>query len=308
MSVLRTIEHKIEGLVDRTFRRAFRGRLQPVELARKLAREMDENKTVSVSKVYVPNEYTVYLSELDREGFASFEGSLVAELQTYLAAHAQAEGLSLLADPKVTIQTDSDLRPGEFGIGCRMADPVAAEAPDSSGAAGAAAQAAPAEASAEEPAEEASVPAQAAKTVAAPAAAAPSPAPVAPAAPARPPTRVYEPLAAVGGTQILSAEQARAAGLTREALEIQVEGRRHRVTKRVTTIGRSRECDIVVADPNVSRTHCELRHVGMDYFLVDPNSTNGVEVNGQKVKRHALAEGDLIKMGTTEMRVGRAPA
>ena len=60
--VLRAIEQKIESLFEGIFGRAFRTNVQPVELARKLAKEMDEHKTISVSRVYVPNEYTVYLS------------------------------------------------------------------------------------------------------------------------------------------------------------------------------------------------------------------------------------------------------
>ena len=62
MSVLRSIESKLESLFEGVFGRAFRTNVQPVELARKLAKEMDDHKTVSVSRVYVPNEYTVYLS------------------------------------------------------------------------------------------------------------------------------------------------------------------------------------------------------------------------------------------------------
>ena len=58
MSVLRSIEQKIEGLFEGMFGRAFRTHVQPVELARKLAKEMDEHRTVSVSRVYVPNEYS----------------------------------------------------------------------------------------------------------------------------------------------------------------------------------------------------------------------------------------------------------
>jgi hypothetical protein len=273
MSVLRTIEQKIEGLVERSFRRAFRSSLQPVELARRLAREMDEHKSISVSKVYVPNEYTVYLSDADRAAFSSFETSLTAELGTYLGDHARSEGLSLLSPPVVTLVTDTDLRPGEFGIACRMVDPP-------------------------EPAEDA----EAQPDEAGP----PEPPPPAPPAPAPPPARVYEPLAGVSGTQILTADQARAAGLVRESLTLVIDGSRHRVSKRIVTIGRSRECDLVLADPNVSRTHAELRHVGLDYFLIDKGSTNGMEVNGQRVKRHALADGDVITMGTTTIRVEKS--
>ena len=74
MSVLRNIEQKIEGLFEGMFGRAFRTHVQPVELARKLAKEMDEHRTISVSRVYVPNEYSVYLAPDDREQFTSYEG------------------------------------------------------------------------------------------------------------------------------------------------------------------------------------------------------------------------------------------
>jgi pSer/pThr/pTyr-binding forkhead associated (FHA) protein len=53
----------------------------------------------------------------------------------------------------------------------------------------------------------------------------------------------------------------------------------------------------------VSRQHCEIRHVGYDYFLIDLDSTNGVSVNGRPVTRHALANGDVITMGATQIRV-----
>ena len=66
MSVLRNLEAKLEGLVEGAFSRAFKSRVQPVELARKLAKEMEENKTISVSRVYVPNEYRIFLSPDDR--------------------------------------------------------------------------------------------------------------------------------------------------------------------------------------------------------------------------------------------------
>src|SRR5437016_13955716 len=87
--VLRTLEHKIEALFEGIFGRAFRTNVQPVELARKLAKEMDDHRTVSVSRVYVPNEYTVYLSSADREQFAGYEDNLKGELQEYLSEHAR---------------------------------------------------------------------------------------------------------------------------------------------------------------------------------------------------------------------------
>ena len=70
-----------------------RSSVQPVELARKLTKEMDDHRTVSVSRVYVPNEYTVYLSTPDREQFEAYEASLKLELQEYLAPARAAREL-----------------------------------------------------------------------------------------------------------------------------------------------------------------------------------------------------------------------
>src|SRR5271167_3841367 len=121
MSVLRSIESKLESLFEGVFGRAFRANVQPVELARKLAKEMDEHRNVSVSRVYVPNEYTIYLSPPDREQFSSYEDSLREELQDYLAEHARRESYALLSSPKVKLETDADLDIGVFGIATRLA-------------------------------------------------------------------------------------------------------------------------------------------------------------------------------------------
>src|ERR671935_2806432 len=121
--VLRSIEQKIEALIEGVFGRAFRTNVQPVELARKLAKEMDDHRAISVSRVYVPNEYTVFLSPQDREQFESYESSLVGELEEYLAEHARREDYALLSPPRVSFHTDDDLMVGEFGIATRMVQP-----------------------------------------------------------------------------------------------------------------------------------------------------------------------------------------
>ena len=120
---LKAIEQKIESLFEGLFGRAFRTNVQPVEIARKLAKEMDEHRTVSVSRVYAPNEYTVYLSSGDREQFSGYENSLQAELEEYLSEHATREGYALLTPVRVLLETDDDLALGEFGIAARMVQP-----------------------------------------------------------------------------------------------------------------------------------------------------------------------------------------
>src|SRR5207237_4561808 len=114
MTMLRNIEAKIESLFEGVFGRAFRTNVQPVELARKLVKEMEDHRVISVSRLYVPNEYTVYLSPQDREQFASYEESLLGELQEYLAENARREKYVMLSPPKVLMETDEDLEVGPF--------------------------------------------------------------------------------------------------------------------------------------------------------------------------------------------------
>jgi hypothetical protein len=251
MSVLRTIESKLESLFEGVFGRAFRTNVQPVELARKLVKEMDDHRSVSVSRVYVPNEYTIFLSPADREQFSSFEDSLREELQDYLAEHARRERYMLLTPPQVKLESDADLDIGVFGIATRLvrgAKPVPAGAPPE--------QAAPGE------------------------------------------TMVYKP------AQPLVDDGDGHAPETvpvRPSAALTIAGRRHELETERTVIGRSKDCDIQITDPNVSRRHAEVRRDGASYVLVDLDSTNGVEVAGKRVKRLDLHDGSRFTVGSTEV-------
>jgi hypothetical protein len=129
MSVLRNLESKLAGLVEGTFSRAFKSEVRPVEIARKLAREMDEHRVQSLSRTYVPNEYTVWLSPDDREQFSGYEDELRDELSGYLLEHARRERVALLTAPAITFKTDERLRLGEFGIQARLVRPHEEDAP-----------------------------------------------------------------------------------------------------------------------------------------------------------------------------------
>ena len=279
MSVLRAIESKIEGLFEGIFGRAFRTHVQPVELARKLAKEMDEHRSVSVSRVYVPNEYTLYLSPADRAQFAAYEGSLVGELQEYLGEHARREGYALLTPPSVLLQTDADLAMGEFGIATRVVEreepaprPMAAPLP--------------------------AAPVEAAAPVVAPPPPPPPPVPEAPAA-----TMIYRPETPLEELE----EDAAPPPVQRETVTLTVDGRVLPVTSSRVVVGRSRECDVRVDDGNVSRRHCEVvQESPTTWVVADLGSTNGTEVNGRKVSRRTrLDDGDRITVGGTELVFGR---
>ena len=123
MSILRNLEAKLEGLFEGAFSRTFKSKVQPVEIARKLAKEMQDNKTVSISRTYVPNQYNVYLSPDDRAQFEGYEDGVKKELSDYLLEHARAEGLALLTRPTVEFETDERLGLGEFGIQALLVRP-----------------------------------------------------------------------------------------------------------------------------------------------------------------------------------------
>jgi hypothetical protein len=125
MSVLRNLESKIADLVEGTFGRVFRSEVRPVELARGLVKEMEQHKTVSVSRVYVPNEYVVWLSPEDRGRFEGVEHEIGDELGAYVLEHARREKLALVSRPQVSFDTDDNLRLGEFGIQARLVRAVA---------------------------------------------------------------------------------------------------------------------------------------------------------------------------------------
>jgi hypothetical protein len=94
-------------------------------------------------------------------------------------------------------------------------------------------------------------------------------------------------------------------GMERETVALSWDGTRIEVTKRRVLIGRSKECDVQLADPNVSRRHAELRQEGATYWIVDLQSTNGIEVNGRREERAKLENGDRITLGSTELTFTR---
>ncbi len=120
MNLLKSVETTIANLVEGTFGRVFRSEVRPIELARKLAREMDAHRTVSVSRVYVPNEYSVWLSPEDRERYEGVEHEVIEELSAYLLEHARREDLILASQPHIEFHTDERLTLGEFGIQARL--------------------------------------------------------------------------------------------------------------------------------------------------------------------------------------------
>jgi hypothetical protein len=245
VSVLRNLEAKLEGLVEGAFSRAFRSQVQPVELARKLAKEMEDSKSVSLSRTYVSNQFWVFLSPADRAQFESYEDGLKKELSDYLLEHARGHGLALLTRPTVEFETDERLSLGEFGIQAKLVRPADA---------GADAEAVEAE---------------------------------------------------FGHTMVYSvttgARRVEAPRRTSRALLVGAD-KRTVISGERFTIGRGRDCDLVLDDPNVSRKHAELRQAGDGWEVHDLGSTNGIKLNGRRSTGGRLSPGDEITLGLTRLK------
>jgi hypothetical protein len=213
---------------------------------------MDDHRTVSLSRTYVPNEYVIWLSPQDRSRYDGVEDEVAEELAAHLLEHARREKLALVSRPAIAFRTDEALALGEFGIQARLV-----RAP---GAAGAGA-----------------VPEQAAHGQ----------------------TMVYS---AAGRVQEPLQAERRA---RRGRAFLLAEGKRMPVPDEGAVIGRSRDCDIVLADSNVSRRHAEIRPAGAGWAVGDLGSTNGVRVNGRRVADDPLPvqDGDRIELGTVPVGV-----
>ena len=111
-------------------------------------------------------------------------------------------------------------------------------------------------------------------------------------------TMIYRPKADPVPTQAVTPQEL---GVEQELVTLRWDGERREVDKRKLLIGRSKECDVQLADPNVSRRHAELRQEGASYWIVDLDSTNGIEVNGRRLRRSKLEDGDRVTIGETEL-------
>ena len=212
---IRGFERRLERMVEGAFARAFKSGLRPVELGRRLTREMDDNRSVGVrGGTVVPNAFTVALSASDLEQFEGVQDTLARELGDAAREHARDEGYSVMGPVEVDLVVDDRLHTGGFHILGRMVE--------GTGGSGA-------------------------------------------------------------GSLVLP------------------NGDRFSLTESVISVGRHPDCNLVLADPNVSRNHAEIRPKGDRFEVVDLGSTNGTRVNGVRVDSQLLQDGDEISFGNTRM-------
>ena len=114
MPILHDFERRLGSLVEGLFAKTFRSGLQPVELAKRILREMDARKTVGVRDIWAPNRFVFSLSAVDAERFEQAEQVLAAELAQVVRDHATERGWGLVGPPSVEFVVERRLKKGEF--------------------------------------------------------------------------------------------------------------------------------------------------------------------------------------------------
>jgi hypothetical protein len=306
---LQQFERRLERMIESVFARAFRGSLQPVEIGRRLTREMDLRRTMAPRGTLAPNRFTVVLSVSDRDRFAPIEGELISELEDVAREHADAERYVLLGPISVEMETDDDLSAGVVLVSGEMAkgakgvqDPGRAAS-----VAGGARDPGPGPASGPAAAPAGPVPGP----VGWPAGPAPDPAPGPVGWPAGagtdPGTRpTGAPAAAPPAPDPGPADQPRL---------VLPDGHKIELGTKPLVVGRLPDSGLVLTDPNVSRYHAEIRLAlgatqdlrAPEYEVCDMGSTNGTKVNGIVITgTQVLHAGDTVTVGATTMRFERS--
>ncbi len=277
MSILSDFEDRLARGVEGVFAGVFKAPVQPAELARAAAKEMDRRKKLGVGKVYGATLFSVLLSPADGEALGGFADTLAGELSTYLLGHARERNYTLAARPVVRFLVDDGLKLGRFEIIGELLSPeeIAAEIGEST------------QSDYHDPDAESPAPLAGSAPIAAPAV---KPAPAVPA--------VFD--VESDGFATTVSEPVIAAPVS---ATITVPGIAHDVVLRGDrmVMGRLKSCDLCLGDANASRKHAVLEREGTGWALVDLGSTNGTLINGERVSRVRLRDGDLITIGISEL-------
>lgn len=321
MSILSEFEDRVGRAVEGMFAGVFRSPVQPAELARACGKEMDRRRKLGVGKVYAPTLYSVLLSPEDGRTLGGFSDTLAGELETYLIGYAREHNYELTTRPRVRFLVDDGLKLGRFEVIGELMSPeeIANELgdiPDDDGFydpdADVDEQPATPPHAEDEPSDGADVWAPAGTPLPpAPLPAAAVAGAAAPAAAAVPAGPAFVDAEELGfgepGVGFPEAEpefgEPDLGSSTSAIATVTISGVEHDVvlTGDRMVIGRLKACDICLRDANASRQHAALEREGSGWSVVDLQSTNGTRLNGQRVARERLRDGDVITVGVTEL-------
>ncbi len=114
--VLQGFERRLERLVEGAFGRAFRSGVQPVEIGRRIVRELEARREVGVRGKVAPNHFTIGLAPEDGERFAAHRDALARELADAVREFARDEGYHFLGPVAIQLGVDESRRQGDFTV------------------------------------------------------------------------------------------------------------------------------------------------------------------------------------------------
>jgi hypothetical protein len=265
--------------------------VEPAELARKLVKEMDDHTISREGRVWARNFYTIYLCPEDYQKLSTRRAQTIADLTAGLAKHVNNKHYMLQGDLAVEMVLDEDLELGYFGILAQRAYP--AQQPGEPEPAPPATPAPPGP----PPAVRVSSEGQEAGAAGGQAAGALG------AAGALSAAAGAEEMQIPAGTEVLAADQAGELGLARRVIVITSGDQVREFTQSRVILGRGREADLRIDDPNVSRKHAAIYWSEGRLVLDDLGSTNGTMVNGYPVTRTVLRPRDVVAIGDSRLTV-----
>jgi Protein of unknown function (DUF3662)/FHA domain len=284
MGVLGRFEKGVERAVNGVFARAFRSEVQPVELASALKREADDNASVvGRHRTIAPNDYVIELGPADHRRLAQWEDALGDELSSVLSDHALQQRYAFVGRVRVRFERAEELDTGVFRVRSRTARDGEHHEQGHDGGYPAYPAASPAYPSYPE-ADPAGYEASAYPAASYPQPAYPAASPPWPSSPAPAPPYPAGPQA-----------------VPRPAPVLDVDGRRIRLTRPVTVVGRAGDVDVSLDDAGVSRRHAEIHVTDAGARVVDLGSTNGTFVDGERVDTGELRDGSTITVGRSRL-------
>ena len=243
--------------------------LHPSELARKLEREMEAHKVSYPDRQSVCSRYTVYLCPEDYERLEPRLDELAVKLARRLAKRVREKKYEVFGEIEVLFVLETDLELGHFGILAERAQParLTGSRPVSALTRG------------------------------------PAPLVRGPDAESRAGGRTAALETCPGSTRVIAEAEAARLGLARRTIVLKAGDRVREFTRGRVILGRAKDVDFRIDDPNVSRRHAVIYWADGDLVVEDLDSTNGTMVNGYPVTSTVLKPGDVLVIGECRLTV-----
>lgn len=272
MNFLLRLEQTLENLIEKTILSPFKGRLQPIEIARALWREISLNKRTGLNENYIPNYFTVTLPSSDAEFFEPVKETVEREIINHLLEECKKRNFKPLAPMTIQWVEDETVRDGEFFISSAFVETVKEPSPEKGH-------------------REYHISTD--ETI-------------------NKETKIAHfqldedrPLNAslLSETNEETTDELSGVKALLRIAEGFGQGEVYKVKDGAYTLGRSEDCNIPVWDPRVSRNHAIIACKDNRLYIKDNGSRTGVYVNKKQIRDAYLADNDEITLGVTTIKV-----